>query len=381
MVASTASPRQGRDGSDNRGIRSPPRRLGYAPQLNGLRALAIIMVVLLHAAGGHFPGGWLGVDVFFVLSGFLITSLLTGEHDGTGSISFHLFYLRRIFRLTPALAVFVAVAFWWAVAHHAAVGSYRHYLVYVITYRANFYDAVPPGGVGHLWSLATEDQFYLVWPVVLWGCLRLGGRTLATAVSLTAAAASFGIGCLLVAHHVWVYRIYSFGPEVNAQALLIGCAVGLLYTGRLLDRFASMKHLRSCTIVVAALLGLGIFAPNWLTAPWMFAGPFLIYALMVAFVITGAMLQPRGITARILSLRLVVWVGKLSYSIYLWHVWVFFVVPGPGVRVLAERLALTAVLSVASYYGVERFGLWIKDRYFEPSTVGAPLSDGVLPPL
>jgi peptidoglycan/LPS O-acetylase OafA/YrhL len=335
-------------------VTTQTRRLGYVPQLDGLRAIAISLVVVVHLGYQHFLGGWLGVELFFVLSGFLITSLLTQEHDRSRSIAVGNFYMRRVLRLTPALWVFLAVVVTWELTHPGATSTFLNYIFYALTFRANFYPHIPPPGVGQLWTLSLEDQFYFVWPIILLLSLRRGGRELALKVGMAGIVLSIAAGIGLVKGHLWIYTIYQ-SSEVNVQAIFIGCMCGLLFTGGQLDRFATSRALRIATLVGTAILLLSVLGPDWHTSAWIFAGPLALYCTMCAVVIAGIVLQPAEFVGRWLSKPLIVWVGKLSYSIYLWHVWVFFILVDRRTAAgVVEEILISAALAIGSYYVVEQ---------------------------
>lgn len=339
------------------------RRLGYRPQLDGLRCVAISLVFVVHLTYQHFLGGWLGVELFFVLSGFLITCVLTQEHDGSNSIAIGDFYIRRMLRLTPALWVFLAVAVGWELVHPGARGAFVRYVSDAVTFRANFYPHVPPAGVGQLWTLSVEDQFYFIWPLVLFFCLYRGGRELAMKVAVAGIVLSCASGVGLVVGHAWIYTIYQ-GSEVNLQAILIGCVCGLLFTGGHLERFKTSRAPKYATPLGAAILVLSVLGPDWHTNAWFFAGPLTLYCLMCAVVLLGVVLQPGQLIARLLSKSLMVWVGKLSYSIYLWHVWVIFVLVNKRTATgVVEEIMITAVLSIGSYHLVEQPFDRLKSRF------------------
>jgi peptidoglycan/LPS O-acetylase OafA/YrhL len=344
-------------------VTTQTRRLGYVPQLDGLRAIAILLVVVVHINNQDFLGGWLGVELFFVLSGFLITSLLTQEHDSSKSIAVGNFYMRRVLRLTPAFWVFLAVAVTWELTHPGATSTFLTYIFYAVTFRANFYPHWPPAGVGQLWTLSLEDQFYFIWPIILVISLRRGGRELAMKVAVAGIVLSIASGIGLVIGREWIVAIYH-SSELNVQALFIGCVVGLMFTGGQLDRFATSKVLRFATLVATAILLLSIVGPNWQTSPWFFAGPLALYCLMCAVVIAGVVLQPTEWVARWLSKPLMVWVGKLSYSIYLWHLWVFDVLVNHTAAIGAvEEILITLALAIGSYYVVEQPFDRLKTRF------------------
>ena len=171
---------------------SPPRtaisRLPYLPGLDGMRALAVAAVMVYHANNSWLPGGFLGVEVFFVISGYLITLLLIGEHERTGRINLRQFWYRRARRLLPALfLLLIGVTIYTALFRRDALGQLRGDVLAALTYTSNWYQIWVGQGytssgdfapLRHLWSLAVEEQFYLVWPLVMVGLIRLGRRRL-----------------------------------------------------------------------------------------------------------------------------------------------------------------------------------------------------------
>ena len=156
------------------------RRLSRAPALTGIRAVAIGLVILVHTNISVAQGGWIGVDVFFVLTGFLITALLLNEHDANGRFSIPKFYVRRVFRLVPAYWAFLLIVVVWAsIWRSGEFGSWSSEVVKSATYQMDFFDInhFPQIGIGQVWSLAIEEQFYLIWPLLLLVDTRQSGGT------------------------------------------------------------------------------------------------------------------------------------------------------------------------------------------------------------
>src|SRR4051794_18462666 len=174
--------------SPARAVARPISDVPYLPGLDGMRALAVIAVMVYHANPAWLPGGFLGVEVFFVISGYLITLLLIGEHERTGTLSLRGFYLRRARRLLPALlALLVGITVYTALLRRDALGALRGDVLAALAYVSNWYQIwVGQGytasgdfaGLRHLWSLAVEEQFYVVWPLVMVLLLRVGRRRL-----------------------------------------------------------------------------------------------------------------------------------------------------------------------------------------------------------
>jgi peptidoglycan/LPS O-acetylase OafA/YrhL len=219
-------------------------RLPYLPGLDGMRALAVIAVLLYHAGLPWIPGGFLGVEVFFVLSGYLITSLLLAEWRAKGSVELKLFWLRRARRLLPALYLLVVVTLSYAVLFLpeevaglrsdalAAFGYATNW--YLIFGHESYFEAVGrPSLLNHLWSLAVEEQFYLVWPVLFWvgisfGAARWRHRRVFVG-ALGGAALSVLLLAILYVPGADPSRLY-YGTDTRAAGLLIGAALALVWT-------------------------------------------------------------------------------------------------------------------------------------------------------
>ena len=239
-------------------------RLAHRPALDGLRGAAVLSVLLYHT--GVLRGGWIGVDTFFVLSGYLITSLLLAEHDRTGGIALRAFWGRRARRLLPALFLLLAGVglFGALVATAEARSVIRQDLWGALTYGSNWLDIVrgsgywqtfaQPSPLAHIWSLAIEEQFYVVWPLVAWWALRRGGaRRLATVAAAGAVVlAAWAIG--LAWAHASVDRIY-LGTDTRAPALLLGATLGALRVGTARPGLRRIAH-------VAGPLGVA-HGPRW----------------------------------------------------------------------------------------------------------------------
>ncbi|HWB38277.1 MAG TPA: acyltransferase, partial [Rugosimonospora sp.] len=338
-----------------------PRPVGYRPGLDGVRALAVAAVVAYHlgTTGGpiHLPGGFLGVDVFFVLSGYLITSLLVAEYRRRGRIGLGGFYLRRARRLLPALylllaAVAVACAWLPAQAHRL-----RGDIVTALAYATNWWlifqktsyfgDGGNPPLLDHLWSLAVEEQFYLLWPLLLIAALWLarGRAWAALAVALLGTVGSTLLMAALYSPWQDASRVY-FGTDTRAAALLVGAALALARVPR--DFFA-----------IGGLVGLVLLVGfvGWVPdrSPALYHGGFLVVAVAAAMLV-GAAAHPALPLARVLGIWPLRFVGLRSYAIYLWH-WPVLVLLGPGrlpePALTAGRLAVILLLAHVSYHLVE----------------------------
>jgi peptidoglycan/LPS O-acetylase OafA/YrhL len=311
---------------------------GYVPALDGIRAVAIALVVSYHLTG--FPaGGWLGVDLFFVLSGFLITTLLLRRW---GKESVGVFYQRRALRLIPALVVLLLVMLAVDRSIFGALAGLGYFSNIVM---AGGHPASFPASLTHLWSLAQEEQFYLVWPIVLFTAIRFGTKV-ALSIAVAGVAASVIVAVTLFADGASGYRLF-YAPDTRAASILVGCALALAMTIRPLDlrRFEILALAAfPALVVVMDYTRLSVSGP-----------PTLLFALIAAVLIGRAILADSAI-ARALSRAPVVFVGRISYSLYLWHypifVWLGVTAVGVGwLDGLALGLALAA--ACASYYLVE----------------------------
>jgi peptidoglycan/LPS O-acetylase OafA/YrhL len=343
--------------SENRSI----SRLGYRPELDGLRGVAILLVLLIHVT--NWPrGGLLGVDMFFTLSGFLITTLLLEEWEAHGSISLGKFYVRRYFRLFPALAVLIAVyVLFVLVFGKGNIGLRLSGAGYGITYVSNwvmaFNGPYPEWEIGHLWSLAVEEQFYLVWPALLVLLLKRGFGLKGTKwVLATIIAAVVVWRSFLDLHGVDDSRLY-FGTDTRFDQLLVGCMAGTLYvSGRTQQRIRFSKPLMIAATVAVGFLFWRFFVGN-LQSSWSFTIGFTLFGVATAVTIYACVTESIPWLKRLLSAKALVFLGTISYSLYLWHVAasVFmkdFLEIDRWIAVVVQ-IALALVAACASYYLIE----------------------------
>ena len=297
------------------------RRLGHVPALDGVRGIAIVAVVTYHFFN-VLAGGYFGVDLFFVLSGFLITTLLL--EDGR----LHRFYERRALRLLPALVPLLIVCQRLTSWNRIAEGGF---------YVANFFrafgrDSLYDTPVDHLWSLAAEEQFYLLWPVLL-GVLVVHRRRLTLAIAiLFVALVCYRIG--LAASGSSMRRLY-YGPDTHADGLVLGCLAALVrpHVRRSLGRIA--------LATVVAFFALGAWTVSWL------AYGLPLFEIAAALVVLAA--ADSGLPE--LTLRPLVWLGLISYSLYLWHQPARFIV---GKTHPWVGLPFALLLALGSYRLVEQ---------------------------
>jgi peptidoglycan/LPS O-acetylase OafA/YrhL len=344
--------------------------LPYLPGLDGLRAVAVVAVLLYHAGLSWIPGGFLGVEVFFVISGYLITSLLLAEHRRDGTVRLTAFWLRRARRLLPALFALLAVVTLCSLLFlPTEVARLRGDVIGALTYTANwhlvlsdqsYFETVGrPSPLQHLWSLAVEEQFYVVWPVLFSLGIAYWGRARLLRAVAVGAVASSAVMWLLFSPGSDPSRAY-YGSDTRASGLLVGAVLAFLWTpwrlrdraGRFAPLVIDVVGIAALALVVRAFLRTGEFDTG------LYRGGFLGLGVLTA-VLIGATVHPAGHVGRLLGVRPLRWVGLRSYSIYLWH-WPVYVVTRPdvdvplrGVPLLALRLALTAVLASVSYRWVE----------------------------
>jgi peptidoglycan/LPS O-acetylase OafA/YrhL len=339
------------------------RAFGYRPELDGLRAIAVLTVVLFHSRGGAFPGGYIGVDVFFVLSGYLITSLLMSEHDRTGRISFRRFYARRALRLLPALLLVCAVVLaGWALV--PSLPQHDETLTGVLTALTYTSSPVAAGGVSELgvmiptWSLSVEEYFYFLWPLLLLVLLARAGRTWRIAVgSLVVVTIAYRWWGAFGAE--WSMARISYGADTRAEQLLIGCGLAVL-----------LPHVRQTVragvaISAAALLALFVLWPGDQTHEAYLYGGSTVVALLVGLLIAHVVQSPTSALGRSLRFRAFTWVGQRSYGIYLWHVPLIALVAATPLGTSAQlvvKLVLILAVPAASYKYLEAPCLNFKRR-------------------
>jgi peptidoglycan/LPS O-acetylase OafA/YrhL len=356
------------------------------PGLDGLRAVAVLGVVFYHLGLPWMPGGFLGVDVFFVLSGFLISTLVIEEVERTGRLNWRAFYLRRARRLLPGLFLLLAVLSVLAlVVLPEERGELRRdvtaALLYVSNWSAIFTDqsyfeaAGRPPLLQHLWSLAVEEQFYLLWPAVVAAVLAVGRRHLRW-IALVAAAVSSAWMALLAMRNGYPVpndpsRVY-FGTDTHATPLLLGAALATCWTPWRVWRADStwLTSLRPTSqragTAVVDLVGLAALAGVlWMFfavaefSPLLYRGGFFAVAACSA-VLVAAVAHPAGLLGRVLGAQPLRYLGERSYGIYLWH-WPLalltrpgFELPFDGLPSVLLRLAVILVAAELSYRYVER---------------------------
>jgi peptidoglycan/LPS O-acetylase OafA/YrhL len=342
-------------------------KLGHIAALDGIRGLAVAVVVLHHLRTPGIHGGWLGVDLFFALSGFLITQSVLGMGEGTGIGSF---WKRRGWRLGPAMALLFAwYVAWWALFDVEGADAHLRptWLLTSALQVLNVHDAASLHGpfsdyLGHLWSLSAEVQFYVVWPLLLLALVRRhASRAVVLAVPVVLFLASSAERTVLALHHMQWNRLY-LGPDTRSTALWAGCIVGLLHFWGAFDRSPVLKPAARALAVPAFLAIAALVA--WPDMDFSLDRTPYTWGLTVVGVSAG-ILVAAGACARggplrpILEARPLEWLGRISYSVYLWHVPIVAELhrthPGLGTAARVAIVVPGALLAGwASYALVER---------------------------
>jgi peptidoglycan/LPS O-acetylase OafA/YrhL len=366
------------------GVAGHRPRLTHQPALDGLRGLAVAGVLLFH--GGHLSGGFLGVDAFFVLSGFLITSLLLAEARGRGGVALGAFWARRARRLLPALAcVMVAVALYAAfLAKPAELTTIRGDALATIAYIANWraiasshdYWALfrSPSPLDHTWSLSIEEQFYVVWPLVI-ALLVVVSRA-----RLSARRVLIVSGVLAIVSFAWSQIVFDpgnpsrvyYGTDTRVASILIGAALAAWLAERGEVRSRGVR----IALEVVAIAGFAVLLLAWArlsgSSTLLYRGGLFGCAVATAIVIAAAVHPKRGPLNRVLSFGPLCALGLISYGVYLWH-WPIYIVLDQsrvhlgGWPLLAVQIVVTLAVAVVSFRLVERpirrgTGVWAAPR-------------------
>ena len=349
----------------------------YLPSIDSLRALAVLAVIIYHVDVNYLPGGFLGVDLFFVLSGYLISSLIIKEYKKTGSVNLYNFYIRRARRLLPAVYFMITVGLVVMVlfnevllrkSHLDAIFGYIYssnwwYIFHKLDYFDSFGAQSP---FKHLWSLAIEEQFYMIFPLLFLlvnrkkkskdGTYKLNKNFLYVVLGL--------IMVSLIAHILLfdinnISRIY-FGTDTRAFSLLVGVVGAILYPMERLHAKVTLQQNMIYSVVslvsIATLITVMIYTSEYNT--WLYRGGFLLVAVLGLIVIISSGKQ-HTLMSRLLSFKPVVFIGKISYSLYLWHFPVLVLttpvseIGNPNIYFVILRVILTFVVAIVSYVFVE----------------------------
>ena len=337
---------------------STPRGIRYIPAIDGLRAVAVIAVMLYHLGFDWIPGGFLGVDLFFVISGYVITRLLLDSIQRSGGLDLKAFYLARVRRLLPPLLFMIIlttifVGAWapdtmrrfLADTPFAIFGGMNWWLVFRET---DYFESIGrPPLLQHTWSLGVEAQFYLVWPLILLLVLKYFGKNKIPGAALIIAAFS-GISLLLVslqidaANDSQVSHVY-FGTDTHSIGLFLGAALAVKWIPQNLNETVSKK-------AQDFIDGIGVFGLLGIIAAFLFVQESDPTLYKIAFPLAGifgcailtSIVHPASRFAPILSSKPFVWIGERSYAIYLWH-WVVFQVTRPNFDLDGSPWALYAL--------------------------------------
>ena len=349
----------------------------YLPSIDSLRALAVLAVIIYHVDVNYLPGGFLGVDLFFVLSGYLISSLIIKEYKKTGSVNLYNFYIRRARRLLPAVYFMITVGLVVMVlfnevllrkSHLDAIFGYIYssnwwYIFHKLDYFDSFGAQSP---FKHLWSLAIEEQFYMIFPLLFLlvnrkkkskdGTYKLNKNFLYVVLGLIIVS--------LIAHIILfdinnISRIY-FGTDTRAFSLLVGVVGAILYPIERLHAKVTLQQNMIYSVVslvsIATLITVMIYTSEYNT--WLYRGGFLLVAVLGLIVIISSGKQ-HTLMSRLLSFKPVVFIGKISYSLYLWHFLVLVLttpvseIGNPNIYFVILRVILTFVVAIVSYVFVE----------------------------
>jgi peptidoglycan/LPS O-acetylase OafA/YrhL len=342
-------------------------RLPYLPGLDGLRAIAVGAVLLYHAGVSWLPGGFLGVEVFFVISGYLITALLLAEWHQQGRLDLRTFWIRRARRLLPALYLLLIAVLAFAVIRLpdevarlrgdalAAFGYVTNW--YFIFRQQSYFEVIGrPSLFQHLWSLAIEEQFYVIWPPILALLLRRWSQRRLLIVLLGTAVASSLLMAILYRPGVDPSRVY-YGTDTRAAGLLLGGALAVAWApwrtlGRATQQTIAWLDRAGVGAIVLLIL---LFIRLDQSQTFLYRGGFALIALATATAIAGTVAPGARLLPALLDSRPMRWIGERSYSLYLWH-WPLFAVTRPeidtrlgGLPLLLLRLGLALVLADISY--------------------------------
>ncbi|MCK6258670.1 acetyltransferase [Fictibacillus sp. KIGAM418] len=343
----------------------------YMPGIDGLRAFAVLAVIAYHLNLGWAPGGLLGVGIFFVLSGYLITDLIIAEYHRTGKIDFKQFWIRRARRLLPALLSMLALVILWVLLFERSFlldlwGNVLSVLMYVsnwwlifhkVSYFAQF---GPPSPLNHLWSLAVEEQFYLIWPLVLLLGLRyIKNNRLILGSILVAAILSAIAMAMIYTPGVDPSRVY-YGTDTRAFSLLIGAGLAIIWPSRKLSTRLP-KEQRKALDIVGTLSLFGILLLIGFTSQFdsfLYRGGMVILSIFTLFVV-AALAHPSSRLGMAMGWKPLRWIGVRSYGIYLWHFPVIVLTnpaqenAHPSAWLRIAQFALILILATLSWHFIE----------------------------
>ena len=342
-------------------MKRPNFPLGYSPSLDGARGLMTLTVIAAHLQYHWYPGAILFMDTFFVMSAYLITSLLLKDWEEAGRIDFRRFYLRRIYRLFPALlamlAVYTVVLAFLDRPFRQELKAVGAALFYAMNWaRAYAWDMSPY--LGHTWSLSIEEQFYAVWPLLCLGLLRVRRNTAVPAIAalVAIALATMAWRHILASQGASPMRLYN-GTDVRVDALSLGCALAFALRDR---HGAAARTFGAISPVAAPLISLGLFlvgfSVGWEDRRWYLWQSSL--CVILSTVLVGCLVARRDtLIHRIYEWRPAVFLGRICYGLYVWHFPILMLMEDywrlPVEVRLAVGVPLTVACAVASYYWIE----------------------------
>ena len=327
----------------------------------------MLIVIFYHAGTPFFSGGYIGVDIFFVLSGFLISSLIAEEFNQTNGLNLKRFYIRRMLRLAPALLALVIV---FTVSSNVFLSSdtadsNNTEAMISLLYMTNWsraFEFGPSNYLGHTWSLAIEQQFYIVWPLLLFIILRFSEKQNATFYALAFATSCALIRIYFLTDNTSIERVYN-GLDTRFDALMTGSALGLFLTLNGLTETTESK-LRK---ISPYLIWTGIITIAVATAT-ITRGHFFTYfqlglpiiEIATAAAILGIYTNNSSHLSKILTNKYITWIGTISYGLYLWHYPIFRLMRAfniSGIIIITFGLAAAVAASAISFYSIEKYFL------------------------
>ncbi|MDR1782277.1 MAG: acetyltransferase [Bacilli bacterium] len=345
----------------------------YIKSLDGLRALSVIGVVLYHLFPTKVQGGYLGVSVFFVLSGYLITDILCQEYLKKGTINIIGFYLRRIKRLYPAIiALFIFTSIYIMFFDHNVMNNLKEIVISSLTYTNNWWQIINGGSYfnkfayespfTHLWSLAVEGQFYLLWPFLFLLLIKLGKRRMNIAkVLVVLSLISMLIMIILYHPNLDPTRIY-YGTDTRVFSLFIGCALAFVCPSK---KFQHVRYKKSNIVLeiiglICLILMILVFIFLNSKMSFVFYGGMYLFSIIIA-ILMASLLNPHLLLYKVIGNPLFTYLGKRSYSIYLWQfpIMIFFddkfnLISHNNIYLIIIQIILIILISELSYTFIER---------------------------
>jgi peptidoglycan/LPS O-acetylase OafA/YrhL len=359
---------------------SLPAKPTYYPCLDGLRGMAVLLVLAAHAGFPGVKSGGVGVDVFFALSGFLITSILANELATSGSIQFTNFYARRFLRLMPCLWLTVSFFVLFASLIGTSTSTTLRESGFAVAYVMNWMRAFNLGGtssLGHTWSLAIEEQFYLLWPVTLFCLCRATKSWTTRGVIIIALAAAIAIYRLWNVNSYSAARIY-FGLDTHSDALMLGAALACFNCAGSIKLYGQSSFILGRFISPAAALILILIAIkyHWVNIQMAYFG-FVLSGACAFLILLDLIINPASVLRVPLSIAPIRYVGKISYGLYLLHFPIYEIAARIGFvsgwfRLLAIGGSITFLVATVSYYLVERPFLKLKEHFVSPLQLVVP---------